>query len=223
MCQFSNVIMSMRKILITITIAVLCVSAHSQTLAEWTQQKKTQIQYLLDQIAANKVFIDYVEKGYAIAKSGLTTIQDIKSGDFDLHRDFFRSLEIVNPTIKDYVRVADVIACQVRVVKNINATIKGLKESEALSIDELDHCKSVFGNLLDECLENVDELYLVITSGELKMSEIERIKRIDQIYVEMMDQYSFCKSFGNECLVLARQRLNVKFEINVEKKLNEIK
>jgi len=202
---------------------VLSSATNAQTLAEWTQQKKTQIQYLLDQIAANKVFIDYVEKGYAIAKSGLTTIQDIKSGDFDLHRDFFRSLEIVNPTIKDYVRVADVIACQVRVVKNINATIKGLKESEALSIDELDHCKSVFGNLLDECLENVDELYLVITSGELKMSEIERIKRIDQIYTAMQSNYSFCRSFSNECLVLAMQRLNEVFEIKVGKQLNGVK
>ena len=202
---------------------VLSSATNAQILAEWTQQKKTQIQYLLDQIAANKVFIDYVEKGYAIAKSGLTTIQDIKSGDFDLHRDFFRSLEIVNPTIKDYVRVADVIACQVRVVKNINATIKGLKESEALSIDELDHCKSVFGNLLDECLENVDELYLVITSGELKMSEIERIKRIDQFYTDMQSNYSFCKSFSNECLALARQRLNEVFEIKVGKQLNGVK
>jgi len=202
---------------------VLSSATNAQILAEWTQQKKTQIQYLLDQIAANKVFIDYVEKGYAIAKSGLTTIQDIKSGDFDLHRDFFRSLEIVNPTIKDYVRVADVIACQVRVVKNINATIKGLKESEALSIDELDHCKSVFGNLLDECLENVDELYLVITSGELKMSEIERIKRIDQIYTAMQSNYSFCRSFSNECLVLAMQRLNEVFEIKVGKQLNGVK
>src|SRR6185436_16805017 len=99
--------MTMKRIVIIILIVVSGASAYSQTLAEWTQQKKTQIQYLLDQIAANKVLIDYVEKGYAIAELGLTNIQDIKSGDFELHRDFFRSLEIVNPTIKGYVRVAD--------------------------------------------------------------------------------------------------------------------
>jgi hypothetical protein len=90
----------MRKIAIIILMAVLCASAYSQTLAEWTQQKKTQIEYLLDQIAANKVFIDYAQKGYAIAKLGLNTIEDIKSGDFNLHRDLFHSLEIVNPSIK---------------------------------------------------------------------------------------------------------------------------
>ena len=215
--------MSMKKILITIWVVASCALAHSQTLAEWTQQKKTQIEYLLDQIAANKVFIDYAQKGYAIAKLGLNTIENIKLGDFNLHRDLFRSLEIVNPSIKGYVRVADIIACQVRIVKTISTTINNLKESGQFKVDELDHCKVVFEKLLEECIEDVDELYLVITTGELQMSEIERIKRIDQIYLKMQGDYSFCKSFGNECLVLARQRLNVKFEINVEKKLNEFK
>ena len=213
----------MKKIAITVLMVVLCASAHSQTLAEWTQQKKTQIEYLLDQIAANKVFIDYVEKGYAIANLGLSTIHSIKSGEFNLHQDFFRSLEIVNPSIKGYVRVADIIGCQVRIVKSISATIKDITASGQFKVNELDRCKAVFENLLDECLENVDELYLVLTSGELQMSEIERIKRIDQIYAEMQNKYSFCKSFGNEYLVLARQRLNEVFEIKVEKKLNEFK
>ena len=213
----------MRKIAIIILMAVLCTSAHSQTLAEWTQQKKTQIEYLLDQIAANKVFIDYAQKGYAIAKLGLNTIEDIKFGDFNLHRDLFRSLEIVNPTIKSYVRVADIIACQVRIVKSISATIKKLGASGQFEIDELDQVKLVFENLLNECLENVDELYLILTSGELQMSEIERIKRIDQIYTAMQSNYSFCRSFSNECLVLARQRLKEQAEITVEKKLNESK
>jgi hypothetical protein len=213
----------MKRIAITILIAVSSASVNSQTLAEWTQQKKTQIQYLLDQIAADKVFIDHLEKGYAIAKNGLNTIENIKLGDFDLHRDLFHSLEIVNPGIKGYARVADIIACQVRIVKNIGATIKGLKESGQFNADELDHSKTVFENLLEECLKNVDELYIVITSGELQMRDDERIKRIDQIYANMQASYAFCKSFGNECSVLALQRLKEQVEINVATKLNGVK
>jgi len=218
----------MKKMVMIILTAMLCASVHSQTLAEWTQQKKTQIEYLLDQIAANKVFIDYAQKGYAIAKTGLSSIENIKRGDFNLHRDLFHSLEIVNPAIKGYARVADIITCQVRIVKDISVTIKNLIASGEFKLDELDQVKLVFENLLDECLENVDELYLVITSGELqpdgyRMTDDERIKRIDQIYSEIQNKYSFCKSFGNECLVLAMQRQNEVFEIKVEKKLNEFK
>jgi hypothetical protein len=214
--------MIMSKIVITILISVLCATAHCQTIAEWTQQKKTQIDYLLEQIAANKVTIDCVEKGYAIAKFGLSTIQHIKSGDFNLHRDFFGSLEIVNPAIKGYARVGDIIACQVRIVKNISTTIKNLNESGQFNADELDHSKAVFENLLEECLKNVDELYLVITSGELQMRDDERIKRIDELYTDMLDNYSFCQSFSEECRVLAIQRLKEQIEIKVDKKLNGV-
>ena len=194
--------------------------ANAQTLAEWTQQKKTQIQYLLDQIAANKVSIDYLEKGYEIARTGLNTIQNIKKGDFNLHLDFFGSLEIVNPKIKTYTRVADIIAYQVRIVKNISTTIKNLKESGQFNTNELDYSKAVFENLLDECLKNVDELYLVITSDELQMTDDERIKRIDLLYTDMQDKYSLCQSFSKECSVLAMQRLSEQVEIIMSKKLN---
>jgi len=214
--------MTMKRFAIIILIAVSSAPVNSQTLAEWTQQKKTQIQYLLDQIAANKVTIDYVEKGYEIAKFGLSTIQNIKLGDFTLHRDFFGSLKIINPSIKGYKKVADIIACQVRIVKDIGATIKNIKGSGQFTADELDHSKAVFENLLEECLEDVDELYVVITSGEWQMRDDERIKRIDQLYGDMQANYSFCRSFSEECRVLAMQRLKEQIEIKVGKKLNGV-
>ena len=211
------------KIYILILSLVFSILANAQTLAEWTQQKETQIKYLLDQIAANNVSIDYLEKGYELAKTGLNTIQNIKKGDFNLHRDFFGSLEIVNPKIKTYTKVADIIAYQVRIVKNISTTIKNLKESGQFNADELDYSKAVFENLLEECLKNVDELYLVITSGALQMTDDERIKRIDQLYTDMQDKYSFCQSFSEEHSVLAMQRLGEQLEIKFSKQLNGVK
>jgi hypothetical protein len=211
------------KIYILILSLVFSILANAQTLAEWTQQKKTQIQYLLDQVAANKVSIDYLEKGYEIARTGLNTIQNIKKGDFNLHLDFFGSLEIVNPKIKTYTRVADIIAYQVRIVKNISTTIKNPKESGQFNTNELDYSKAVFENLLDECVKNVDELYLVITSGALQMTDDERIKLIDQLYTDMQDKYSFCQSFSEGRSVLAMQRLGEQLEIKFSKQLNGVK
>ena len=99
----------MRKILmILLVLTVPCV--HAQTFQEWTQQKKTQIKYLVQQIAAFQVYIGYVEKGYSIAKKGLNAISNIKHGDFSMHNDYFNSLKIVNPKIKKYWKVADITA-----------------------------------------------------------------------------------------------------------------
>lgn len=208
------------KMLLTITLLFLFLSSKAQTAAEWTSQKKTQIRYLLQQIAANKVYIEYIEKGYGIARKGLNTIQNIKQGDFDLHRDFINSLSNVNPKVRSYKRVADIIAYQLRIVKETKTAISNLKESSQFNPEELDYSKAVFERLLSACLQSMDELFLVITSGELQMKDDERIKRIDGLYLDMQDKYAFCKSFSEECSVLAMQRLVEKGEINLSKRLN---
>ena len=41
----------MMKKILTILLVVIALNAHAQNWKEWTQQKKTQIKYLVDQIA----------------------------------------------------------------------------------------------------------------------------------------------------------------------------
>jgi hypothetical protein len=202
-------------------IAILFLSTFlkAQTLAELTRQKKTQIKYLLEQIAANKIYIEYLQKGFGIAQKGLNTIQNFKKGDFDLHRDFIGSLSKVNPKIKSYGKVADIIAYQLLIVKNAKNVIKSLQEGNQFSLEELDYSKAVFERLLDDCLKSMDKLFLIITPGELKMKDDERIKNIDQLYLDMQNKYAFCQSFSDECSLLAMQRISNQIEIRNSTKL----
>ena len=194
--------------------------AKAQNSEEWTQQKKTQKKYLLQQIAALQVYIGYAKKGYNVADKGLTTIRNIKNGDFNLHRDFFGALKQVNPKIKKYAKVADIIAYQVRIIKETKKTLEGIRETSQFTPDELDYCKIVFDNLLEDCLKSIDELFLLITSGELEMKDDERIKRIDAMYADMQNKYAFCSSFSEEMGLLSVQRVGEQIEINRSKILN---
>lgn len=177
---------------------------------------------MIQQIAANKVYIGYLEKGYSIARKGLNTIQDIKKGDLNLHRNYFASLGKVNPKVKRYKRIAGIITYQIRIVKTANATIRNLSESRQFDNNELDYSKTVFENLLEECLKDMDELHLIIISNELQMKDDERINRIDRLYWGMQDKYSFCQSFSGECSALTMQRLAEQAEINTSKTLNAV-
>lgn len=214
----------MKKIIIFLlaTLAVIS-NVHSQTAEEWTQQKKTQRKYLLQQIAALQVYIGYAKKGYDIASKGINTVRNIKKGDFNLHRDFFSSLKNVNPKISRYVKVADIIAFQLRIIKQTKQTLQGIRETKQFTTEELDYCKLVFDNLLDECMKTVDELLLVTTSGTLEMKDDERLKRIDNIYSDMQDKYSFCSYFSDEMGLLSIQRLGEQIEIKHSKIINGIK
>lgn len=210
----------MKKLLVLAGLLSISLLATSQTWEEWTQQKKTRIKRLLEQIAANKVYIEYAQKGYKIVTDGLHTIRDIKDGDFHLHMGHFDSLKVVNPRIRNWVKVADIIAAQLRIIQSARNAVSAVRESGQFTTDELDYCKNVFDHLLDECLKNIDELMIVITSGQLEMTDDERIKRIDRIYLDMQDKSAFTASFSNEMGLLAMQRLTEQTEINYSKKIN---
>lgn len=195
----------MKKIL-TIFLLVIASGVQAQNWQEWTQQKKTQIKYLVSQIAAYQVYATYVEKGYAIAKKGLTAIQNIKKGDFSLHDEYFTSLKNVNPKIKSYWKVSDIIALQLKIVQGYHRQENALRQSSQLTPDEISYCNNVFINLLDGCTHIIDQLIVLITDGSLQMKDDERIKRIDALHAEMKDKYVFEQHFTNETNELAIQR-----------------
>jgi hypothetical protein len=210
----------MKKIVVFVLLLIAVLSVNAQTWDEWFRQRKTQRRYLLKQIAALKVYIDYAQKGYDIASKGLATIRNIKNGDFNLHKDFLGSLKLVNPAVKKYGKVADIIGFQVRIIKGTKQTIQHIRESGQFTPEELNYCTKVFDNLLDECFKSIDELFLVITSGELEMKDDERIKRIDMLYTDMQHKHAFSEDFGNGMGMLAMQRANEQVEINYSKILN---
>lgn len=214
----------MKKIIITLIFAGFLVSTVSaQTLNEWVNQNSTQKKYLLQQIAALQVYIGYAKKGYNIVNGGITTIKNIKNGDFNLHRDFFSGLKNVNPAIRRYAKVGDIIAYQIKIIKQTKGTLQQIRETKQFTENELDYCKQVFDNLLDECMKTVEELILVTTSGKLEMKDDERLKRIDRLYADVQDKYSFTCAFSEDMGILAVQRLGEQMEINRAKLINGIK
>jgi hypothetical protein len=214
----------MKKVLLLATAGLFAfLSSNAQTADEWLNQKSTQKKYLLQQIAALKVYLGYAKKGYTIVTSGVNTIRNIKEGDLNLHRDFFNRLKNVNPSIRKYVKVADIIAYQLKIIKQTKITIQQIRETKQFTEAELGHCKQVFNNLLYECTKTVEELILVTTSGKLEMKDDERLKRIDGLYANVQDKYSFACSFSEDMGLLAVQRLGEQMEINRSKLINGIK
>jgi hypothetical protein len=213
----------MKKIIIIILLGLFATGAKSQTFAEWFQQKKTQKKYLLQQIAALQIYIGYLQKGYSIAKNGLTEISDFKNGEFNLHSDYFSSLKNVNPKIKNYARIADIISFQLKIVQTYHEIYQRAKQCNAFNTDEIAYVFRVFGRLLDDCTASIDELITLTTSGKLEMKDDERLQRIDALYKDMQNKYTFTKTFSNEVIELAAERLKEKNDVQTSRLINGIK
>lgn len=213
----------MKKLLIVSIVALYAVNISAQTSSEWFRQKSTQKKYLLQQIAALKVYSGYLSKGYSIAKNGLNTIKSIKNGDLLQHSNYFTSLVTVNPQIKRYKKVADIIAMQVSIAKQSGNAINSFRNNHHFTPTEFNYLQSVFNTLLSDCAKNLDELLNLITNGNLQMKDDERMKAIDRIYIDMQDKQQFARAFTNNAAGLSIQRSNEENDIIISKKLNGLK
>lgn len=209
----------MTKLLIVTISAFIAHACHAQTWEEWFQQKKTQQKYLIQQIAALQVYLGDVEKGYDIAKKGLGIIQQFKSGEFDVHRAFFNSLDNVNPNIKNDVEITKIIALQISIVKQFKKAIKCYRQSDEFNTDELSYINKVYTNLTSECLKDIEELLNVTTDNHLQMTDDERMKQIQNIYADMQDKNSFSQYFIDNVEMLANQRARELNDLSVSQSL----
>lgn len=169
-------------------------------------QNKT-IKLYLKQIAANKVYIEYLQKGYKIAKNGLNTIGKIKNGHFSLDKDFFAGLQSINPKVRNYVKVADIVAMNVEVAEQYKKAVNESRKHDMYNKEELTYINKVFSSLIENCTMVTDELILLVTPNKLKMSDDERINQIDKLHSDMQDNYVFVNSFSGTITMMTLQRM----------------
>ncbi len=186
------------------------------------QAQGKQRRMLLEQIAGLKVYIDYAQKGYSIAKKGLTVIGDLKRGEFNLHTDYLNSLAMVNPAIKKYGRLGEIILLQLKIMENYKQTYEGIEDGDLFHGSELAYIKRVFDRLLDNCSTTLEELIAVTTNDQLEMKDDERMKRIDLLYLTMVDNYSFCQSFNKQTRLLLLSREKEEKEVQFARVLNDV-
>ena len=198
-------------------------NAQAQWYDEWFRQKKTQKQYLINQVVALQGYIEVAKKGYDIAQKGLTTIGNIKDGDFNLHSDFFGSMQGVNPSIKHYAKVADIIAMQVDILKNYKQDYKRLQTGGMLNTKELAYVGKVYGNLLEDCVRITDELILLTTDAQVEMTDDQRLQRIEILYREMKGNQAFSRRFSGETQWLAASRNAELNQLQISRAWNGVK
>jgi hypothetical protein len=197
-----------------------CVQA--QTWNEWFRQKKTQKKYLIQQIAALKVYLKYLKEGYDVAKKGLGMIGDIKDSNFNDHSTYFASLSLVNPSIKQSEKIALIANMQQQIMSEFRKLDKECRENEYLTDDELEYVRDVYSNMLVKCEESISELNTIITDHSSQLKDDERIERIDLIYEDMSDKRDFARSFSNSTRIIMAQRLREKSEVVTQEKLNPL-
>ena len=174
----------------------------------------------VEKLTQLKKILKNMYKGYEVVSKGYNTIQDISKGNFNMHQLFLDELMKVSPVVKKYKRVADIIQSQSQILTEYKTAQGRFKGSNLFNTSEWKYIIEVNKNLFNISLKNLNELAIVITAGQLRMTDDERFLAIDRIYKDISDQLIFLRSFNNENAALALQRKLELKEIKVSEKLN---
>jgi hypothetical protein len=168
----------------------------------------------IEKLAQFKQILSDLKKGYEILSGGYNTIKNISQGNFQLHKVFLDGLMEVNPAIKRYSRVTDIVDYQISLVKEYKKAFQYAKSSGSFTIKEIDYMGRVYGRLFDASLQNLDDLFTVITASNLRMTDEERLNAIDKIHSEMLDKLTFLRHFNSSNSVMALQRMKEQKEVD---------
>ncbi len=197
--------------------AIICMMLSPEAKAQ--DQEIQQLVLDITKLTQFKAILQQLYNGYRTLEAGYNKVKDITSGNYSLHQVFLDGLYLVNPEIKRYRRVVDIIQDQVQLVSGYKKAFSQFRNSNVFSEAELDYFARVYSGLLNETVDNMDGLLMVITDSKLRMSVDERLERIDQIYKQMEDKLSFLKVFNRSNKVLAFQRVKEAAELDALKKI----
>ena len=213
--------MKTMKCMTTIACIVLSMSiSYAQTWKEWFNQKKTQKEYLITQIAALKVYLKYLKEGYDITEKGLTMVGDIKSKNFGDHEAYFGSLKLVKDDLGNSSTIKLIFNRQVAIMNEFRELKEVCRNSGSLTEEEVRYVDLVYSNLLRECEKAIGALQSVVTDGTYQMTDDERIESVEVIYHDMNNKYAFARTFCGSTKMLIMQRGVEKVEIGSAAKLN---
>jgi len=175
-----------------------------------------EVQQLLlnwEKLSQLKNILQQMKEGYNVISRGYNSVKNIANGNFNLHEAFIDGLLLVNPEIKKYGRVKEIIEYQAKIVSEYRSAFRTFKRSGNFSESNLKYFGSVYDLLLKQSLNNLDDLTSVITSSDLRMSDEERLKAIDRIFVDTQDKLVFLRYFNRQCSLLNLQLAKEKADI----------
>ncbi len=195
---------------VLLVLAVLPVTGLvAQSVADDIQQLIMDVQKLtqLKQILAEM----YQE--YTMVQKGYEDIKSLSQGTFSLHKVFLDGLLAVSPAVSSYSKVGDIIVKEARLISEYQSANGFLRSSGKFTPQELDYFSGMYGILLQRGEKNVNELDMVTTDGELRMSDAERLSAIDRIDKDIGGELSFMERFNNNAALQVAQRQQIEQDV----------
>jgi hypothetical protein len=155
----------------------------------------------------------------AMSKLKLQEISGWTQRQKDLYEDYFDELSKVKSLISYYHRIKDISTKQLRLVKAYQHVWQLLRQDQNFNPGELEYMAKVYSGILEESLKNIDQVFLVVSSFQTKMTDGERLSIIRKAADEIDENYDDLQQFSRQNVMLSLSRAKDASDASTIKKL----
>lgn len=197
----------MKKLIFTLLLtAGLCGMLPQPSKAQSVEDCIQQLILDYEKLASLKNILSQMYQGYAVLSKGYSAVKGVAQGNFSLHQAFLDGLYLVSPTVRKYPRITDIISDQTMLVSVYRQASGSYSRSGRFKPGELAYMMKVYNNLISASLQNLDNLAMIVTDSQLRMSDAERLSAIDRLYLESHNQLTYLRRFNDQASAMAKQR-----------------
>lgn len=200
----------MKTLWIVLFAGMIAIPCCAQSTSDWIQILTLDVQKLEEL----KDILQDMRKGYEILDKGYTEIRDLARGRFNLHKAFLDALLAVSPSVRSYHRIGAILDDEYNLVMEYRQAGQEARASGLFTAQELAYFDRMYNMVYKGSLQSLDELTMVITDGELRMSDAQRLHSIDRVYTAISDQLRAVRQLRQDAFLQMTQRQHEKNELN---------
>ena len=122
-----------------------------------------------------------------------------------LHDQWYSSLLQISAGVRNYRRVREIYTHQSEMISQFSSAIPELRTKQ-LTPAQLTQATTLYQGILTENIALLGELAGVMSAGQSKMTDPERIEFIDNIADRIAKQHNLMNYFSNKCRAIAQHQ-----------------
>lgn len=192
-------IMKKWTLLLACSIAVKPVAA--QLPREIFRQNATQLNYMRRQLELLGSSAVLIREGYEISIKGLDTIRERETGSYGLNLDYDHGLFRAGEAVLHDAHARAVVGLESATLQQQERCRK-LLENRPRDDWLREYAAGIFGQLRTGALNRLHSLEELTGDGNLRMTTAWRLRRLEALYAQAKDAYSFSGYFLEEVTLL---------------------
>ena len=149
-----------------------------------------------------------------LSKLKLDEISDWTKKQKDLYKGYYEELAKVKSIITYYQGIKDITKKQTRLVQEYERAWNLFQQDTHFKDNEIRYMERVYSGILEESVKNIDQIFLILDSFTMQMSDLKRLEIINEAADQIDANYDDLTLFNQQNVMLSLQRAKTEADVN---------